>query len=1181
MYRKNPHISIANIKITKRVLGITEKEILSWPEYTRETVEALCCEIFLIRYNPFIPAEVVFKSVFNQLENERGVLDEEIYKRVQDGLNRFWEEFLSEQEFKNRVISRLKKYIDPEHIYSAPNNLVECSTDATDLRVELPMFIVAPASTYEVQKVVELANEMGFYIVPRGGGSGLTGGAVPARPRSVVLSLSRLKEIKEIDTKKKILCLDSGVITLTAINAAAQKGLLFTVDPASKASSSIGGNISENAGGPFAFEYGTTLDNILSYKMVLPSGEVIEIRRKSHPRHKILPEEEVVFEIYTEDGSRVNTIRLKGRDIRGEGLGKDVTNKYLGGLPGVQKEGVDGIITEACFVIYEKLPYSCTLCLEFFGKTMENAMHVIKKLVSLRDKIRQNGDLVKMSALEEFGAKYVQAIEYKKKSFRFEGDPISVLLIQLDSKHREALQETAKEIQEIARSYPNVDVFIAGDEKEAEVFWEDRHKLSAIARRTSGFKINEDVVIPLGKIPEFANFIEKLNLYYLALAYRRGLEQVIKLDGIDPADEFVEMEISFSSSILKGKVGIEELPEQEFLLQIHFFFRDLKRRYPDLGDEIEKIENHILNTRITIANHMHAGDGNCHVNIPVNSNDAEMLKLAEEAASKVFQKVLEIGGAISGEHGIGITKISFLDEKRIEELKRYKRQVDPKNIFNPDKLVQRSLEFVPYTFSFNKLIHDLYRTSIPHKEKLISILKNIQTCSRCGKCKQVCPMYYPEEGYLYHPRNKIISMGAILEAYYYVKTVENRPNRKLLKLLKDLSDRCTSCGKCMEICPVKINTGEQILQLRGFLEEKDIGGGHPIKAKILHLLTKSPNKLSTMAPAMAMGQSFHNKLVKILPEGIRQSAKHPLLIGPGPEFTSSSLYHSLKPKKKNYITPLKGEVREDVFYFPGCGGGVFFSSIGEGAIYLLLKMGIGVLIPHSHMCCGYPLLAAGLERDFEKNKAKNITEIENLARAHQGRGRNIERFLTSCGTCREAIKSYGIGWIGQDKVRQGDVVQYIIERFLEKGMAFNMKEKIEGDYLLFHGACHSEWEGISGIKANEIYKEKLSTLFKKEVQISYGCCGESGLGALTSPTIYHAIRERKKRILLSDLKDYPLHLPILVGCPSCKVGISRIIYSIGEKRKVLHILEYLAYLVGGNDWRNELKTMVGRKRFLI
>jgi len=239
MYRKSPHISIANIKLVERVLKIKEQDILKWPEYTRETVENLCSEIFLLRYNPYIPPEIIRKSVFKQFKQEKGVLDEEIYNRVYRGLLQFWEQYYEDGEFKRKVISRLKKYISSDHIYSSPNHLVECSTDATDLRLELPMFVVAPGSTYEVQKIVELANEMNFHLVPRGGGSGLTGGAIPARRRTVVLSLSRMKKILEINKEKRYLCAQSGVITLNAIREAEKKGLLFTVDPASKASSSL------------------------------------------------------------------------------------------------------------------------------------------------------------------------------------------------------------------------------------------------------------------------------------------------------------------------------------------------------------------------------------------------------------------------------------------------------------------------------------------------------------------------------------------------------------------------------------------------------------------------------------------------------------------------------------------------------------------------------------------------------------------------------------------------------------------------------------------------------------------------------------------------------------------------------------------------------------------------------
>ncbi len=1175
LYRKSPHISIPNVKLINRVLGIDEQEIKKWPEYTRESVENLCAEMFLIRYNPYIPPKVVYKSVFKQLEDERGVLDEEVYHLVVKGLNKFWQEYLEDIEFRKKLISRLKRYISPNHIYSSENHLVECATDATDLRGELPLLVVAPGSTEEVKKIVELANEMKFHIVPRGGGSGLTGGAIPARRRTVVVSLSRMKKILEINKKDMYFCTQAGVITLNAAKELEKHGLLFTVDPASKASSSVGGNISENAGGPFAFEYGTTLDNILSYKMVLPTGKCIEVRRKNHPRHKILSDEVVVFEIYSEDGALFDTVKLKGDEIRGAGLGKDVTNKYLGGLPGVQKEGVDGIITEACFVVYKKLPYSATLCLEFFGRTMENAMHVIKDLVKLRDKIRESGDKVKMSALEEFGSKYVLAIEYQKKSQKFEGDPISVLLIQLDSEDKDALEEITKEVVEIVNRYENVDVFIAKDKKEAEIFWEDRHKLSAIARRTSGFKINEDIVIPIDVIPEFAKFLEDLNVYYTALAYKQALQDVLKIQGVDPGDEFIDMELNFASKILKGKIKSDELPEQEFLLQIHFFFRDLKSRYPYLNEKIREVEEKMLNTRITIANHMHAGDGNCHVNIPVNSNDANMLKLAEEAAERVFEKVLSLGGAISGEHGIGITKIKFLDKKRIEELKRYKTLVDPNNIFNPDKLTRRSLDFVPYTFSFNKLILDLKKTSIPYKDHLISILRNVQTCSRCGKCKQVCPMYYPEEGYLFHPRNKIISIGAILEAYYYVKIVENGPNKKLLKMLKQMADTCTLCGKCMEMCPVKINSAEQILSLRNFLEKGDFAGTHPIKNTILHYLVEKNELIPGTAKVAALAQRVQNALVQLMPEKVKTKIDHPIMTK-GPSLGIIDIYSRLKLAKKNYFQLLCK--KETVFYFPGCGAALFFPQIGMASLYLLLKFGYSVIMPKSHMCCGYPILAAGLEEDYEKNRIRNQKRIAAFIKEHNVQKSKELKILTSCGTCRESLSYYGLDHFLDRRTSLKDVTQLILEDLIEQNERFPLKQGLGHDFLLYHQACHVEWAGVSRLKAPDVYKRAIEKVLGIRLEISPGCCGESGLGALTSPNIYNKLRQRKEIQLKKDLEGYPQNLPILVGCPSCKVGLTRITKKMETSYEVLHIVEFLAYLVGGPKWKKELRSLIREKK---
>ena len=309
------------------------------------------------------------------------------------------------------------------------------------------------------------------------------------------------------------------------------------MDPASKQASSIGGNVSENAGGPSAFEYGTTLDNLLWWRMVTPTGEIISVERENHPRHKILPEETAVFVVKDISGGVRNVIHLRGDEIRLPGLGKDVTNKALGGLPGMQKEGVDGIITEACFIIHPKPKFKRVMVLEFFGRSMHPAAVVVRELVGLRNRIRQEGDYAHLSALEEFNAKYVQAIEYKRKSQKYEGLPISVIILQVDGDDPYLLDKCVNDIVCVVEEQDNVDIIVAQDDKEGERFWEDRHRLSAIAKRTSGFKLNEDVVIPMDRIPDFALFLEQLNLEctahrrqsagrafrYRALEARRGL----------------------------------------------------------------------------------------------------------------------------------------------------------------------------------------------------------------------------------------------------------------------------------------------------------------------------------------------------------------------------------------------------------------------------------------------------------------------------------------------------------------------------------------------------------------------------------------------------------------------------------------------------------------------------------
>lgn len=1176
MPHKGPHISISSESLVNRVLRIDLDEFEDWPEAVRDTAISLAEELFLVRYNPFIDADTVRLSVQANFDQAVPGLAHHYATTLREGLTMFWSSFDSDMAFRDELIKRIGQVIPRDRVDSRPSSLVECSTDATDLRMELPLLVVAPASAEEVSEVVRLANEMKFALIPRGGASGCTGGAIPARKRTVVMSLQKLCKIMEVDPQAMTLTVGAGVITASAIKAAADKNMLFTVDPASKTASTIGGNIAENSGGPFAFEYGTTLDNILSYRMVTPTGEIIAVERVNHPRHKIMEHESAVFEVKDVSGGVRTVITLKGDEIRKPGLGKDVTNKFLGGLPGVQKEGTDGIIVDACFICYPQQKHFRVVVLEFFGRSMHNAMLVIKQIVALRDTIRTQGDLVKISALEEFGVKYVEAIEYQKKSTRYEGSPISVLVVQLDSNDEDALEQSVRDVVEICSKYDQVDAFVAKDAAQAEHYWEDRHKLSAIARRTSGFKINEDIVIPIDVIPDFSDFIEALNQQCMGKAYRAALQDIGRVHGMPLEDKSLNREFTYTSKVAQGKIPTSELSEQEMLDRTSRYFEELAEAHPALKRHFQKIHDQMLATRIVIANHMHAGDGNCHVNIPVNSNDPVMLHNAEEVAETVMAKAQEMHGEVTGEHGIGITKIKFLSDEKMQALKTFKNRVDPHSIMNPAKLTQRETPVKPFTFSFNRLIKDIQASGLADKDRLIGLLTNIQVCTRCGKCKQVCPMFFPEKSLLFHPRNKNLSLGALLEAVYYSQVSKGKPDESLLTQLRQLMEHCTGCGKCTAVCPVKINSSSVALELRAFVEEEG-AGGHPIKSKVLDFLSGDiQSRVPRAAKLAAMGQKMQNKALKLIPVSWRSGFDSPLFSGPGPEMGYKGLAEAIKLDKGSIFVPKSradSKPVEAVFYFPGCGGSLFYRNIGLAGLVLMLKAGYAVIMPEQHQCCGYPLMAAGKDTLYRKNREKNIVSMAALFEKAAAQGLQVTHVITACGSCRAGLEKYELAINLKQGLIHKDMVQLLTEN-KDRMDRMGLTRFAEGKPLLYHAACHAEWSGVHKVKAGGIYQKALADITGATVSLNPGCCGESGMGAMTNPEIYNKLRARKQQNLESGLIGYTEGSPIIVGCPSCKVGIARTLINMQEKRPVLHTLEYLAMNLQGDDWKKAYKRLI-------
>ena len=1136
-------------------------------------------------------------------------------------VDRFAQEFAETRELRKRALRVLSRYTHKDNVAFDGLARVSHVTDATDWRVEYPFLVLHPDSEAQMPGLVRACIELGLTIIPRGGGTGYTGGAIPLDRRSAVINTEKLERLSAVErttlpghaTAVATIDAGAGVVTRRVMDAAEGAGLVFAVDPTSADASCIGGNVAMNAGGKKAVLWGTALDNLVSWRMVTPDAQWLEVTRLDHNLGKIHDATVATFELayYATDAKgglgaleRKETLSVPGARFRKAGLGKDVTDKFLAGLPGVQKEGCDGIITSARFVLHRLPPAIRTVCLEFFGQVRDSTPAIVEIKRYLDARAGEAPHLrVWLAGLEHLDERYVKAVGYATKARRH-GRPKMVLIGDIVGEDENAVARAASEVVRMCNAR-GAEGFIAVSPEMRKTFWLDRARTAAIARHTNAFKINEDVVIPLERLGDYTDGIERINI---ELSIGNKLALVDALDrffsspipstlwGDDaeakPSPDRLEAKIDEARTVLatvrsRWRELLERIDDSFPALQDRSLVVSWKTELKAPLEEIfaglafapilarcNGIHRELLHARVFVALHMHAGDGNVHTNIPVNSDNYAMLAQASASVSRIMALARSLGGVISGEHGIGITKLEYLEPDELSPFIAYKRRVDPEGRFNRHKLLPGADLARAYTPSFSLIGAE---SLILEQSEIGHISDSIKDCLRCGKCKPVCATHVPRANLLYSPRNKILATSLLIEAFLYEEQTRRGVSLKHFDEFSDVADHCTVCHKCAKPCPVDIDFGDVSIAMRNLLRKQGKRAFNPgTTAAMFFLNATDPATIKLARKVMVdwgyRAQRLASRMARRSGLARLQTSRPPPTTGASP--LKAQLIHFINkpmpgglPKRTARalldvedptVVPIirdparAAEDSEAVFYFPGCGSERLFSQVGLATQAMLYHVGAQCVLPPGYLCCGYPQTAAGNHDRGAQISTDNRVLFHRVANTLNYL--DIRTVIVSCGTCMDQLQKYEF-----DKIFPGCRLLDIHEYLLEKGVKL---EGVTGARYMYHDPCHTPMKTHAPLKV-------VNTLMGVDVALNDRCCGESGTLAATRPDVSTQVRFRKEsemQVGAARLRADGFSGPVkvLTSCPSCLQGLARFNDDTGTEAD--YIVVEIARHVLGEHW---------------
>ncbi len=1155
--------------------------------------------------------------------------------RAHAAVDRFEQEFRATWDLRKKVAKRLAKVTHRDNIAFDGLARVSHVTDATDWRVEYPFVVVYPETEEEIAPLVRALIELKLTIIPRGGGTGYTGGAIPLTKLSAVINTEKLDALGVVEYldlpgatgKVATIRCEAGVVTKRAMEAAEAAGLVWACDPTSADASCVGGNIAMNAGGKKAVLWGTALDNLASWRMVTPDGLRMNIERLDHNLGKIHDAPVARFRVTTLDESGKRTkaekiLTIPGADFRKAGLGKDVTDKFLAGLPGIQKEGCDGIITSARFILHRMPKHIRTICLEFFGQVKE----AVPSIVEIKDYIDGHPQAV-LAGLEHLDERYLKAVGYATKSRRNQR-PKMVLIGDIVSDDENALMEAASQVVRLANARHG-EGFIAVGAETRKKFWLDRARTAAIAKHTNAFKINEDVVIPLDRIGDYSEGIERINIELslknkirlidrLAQFFSAKLALDLEDENISHA-ELVGTRVEDARQLLADvrarwqfyldnlDAPVSKLPIKDVttstdlsVANITTIFQALQnyslraswkkelraplaemfsgRNFVGVNKRFDGIHKEVLHSRVFVALHMHAGDGNVHTNIPVNSDDYGMMQDAKQVVARIMAFARDLNGVISGEHGIGITKFEFLTDAERQPFLDYKNTVDPHGRFNAGKLLPGSDLSRAYTPSFGLLGAE---SLILEQSDIGAIADSIKDCLRCGKCKPVCATHVPRANLLYSPRNKILATSLLIEAFLYEEQTRRGISLRHFDEFSDVADHCTVCHKCLNPCPVDIDFGDVSVAMRNLLRKEGKQKFNPgTSAAMFFLNATDPATIKLTKTLMIdwgfklqrIAHSFAKKFM--LPQ--RQTKRPPATVGkptikaqvihfinkPMPGGLPKKTARALLDIEDNKTIPVIRDAAkttadtEAVFYFPGCGSERLFGQVGLATQAMLYHVGVQTVLPPGYLCCGYPQTASGNADKGQEIITDNRVLFHRLANTLNYL--DIKTVVVSCGTCRDQLQKYEF-----EKIFPGCRLLDIHEFLLEKQIRL---EGVTGVRYMYHDPCHSP------MKTYQPMKVVSALMGDNAVDENTRCCGESGTLAATRADISTQVRFRKEEEMKKGAEKlrtdgFKGQVKVLTSCPSCLQGLSRFDNDSGTEADYI-VVEIAKHVLGPN-WMRE------------